>query len=281
MPDAPRVAITGASGFVARNLRKHLAGYRLLSFSRSKFRPLKNEKAVVTDYSSRKRLASKLGSCEVLVHLVGIGASGGRRSCTDVNAGLTSAVVDAAKSAKIRQVVFLSGLGVSPANPADYFISKLQAERIIRASGLDYTIFRPSFIVGQGGYLAELLNDQAKGGRILIPGDGKYTLQPVSIHDVVRIIQSSFLNKKFLKKTLDLVGPDAVTFEDFVKLFCRKRPTRVSKIPLERCLKSAFTDKNSAYGMDDLNLFYGGYVGNFKKLQKAYGAPIKPAKDFL
>jgi len=281
MLDAPRVAITGANGFVAKNLRKHLAGYRLLSFSRSRFRPLRNEKAVVTDYSSKKQLASKLGSCDILVHLVGIGASGSRRSYADVNAGITSAVVDAAKSAKIRQVVFLSGLGVSPDNPTGYFVSKLRAEEAIRASGLDYTIFRPSFIVGRGGYLAELLNGQIKKGRVLIPGDGKYTLQPISIRDVVKIIQSSFLNRKFLKKTLDLVGPDAVTFEDFVKLFCRKKPARISKIPLERCLRSAFTDKNSAYGTDDLNLFYGGYAGNFKKLQKAYGAPIRSARDFL
>lgn len=277
----PSVAITGAGGFVARNLRRHLADYRLLSFSRNKFRPLKNEKAVVTDYSSQKRLASKLRSCDILVHLAGIGESSSRYSCTDVNTNLTSAVISAAKSARIKQVIFLSGLGASSSNPTEYFISKFQAERVIRASGLGYTILRPSFIVGHDGYLERLLNDQVKGGRVLVPGDGQCILQPISIHDVVRIIQSSFLNKKFLKKTLDLVGPDAVTFENFVRLFCKNKPAKISKVPLERCLQSAFADKNPAYGIGDLNLFYGGHVGDFEKLQKAYGDPIGSVRDFL
>ena len=276
----PSIAITGANGFVAKNLRKHLTDYQLVSFSRKKFKPLKNEKAITTDYSSQKQLVSKLKSCDILIHLIGIGENN-QYSYMDVNTNLTSTIINAAKLAKIKQIIFLSGLGASSTNPMDYFVSKFQAEKIIRTSGLDYTIFRPSFIIGKNDYLTKLLNNQIKKGSVFIPGDGKYVLQPISIHDVVKIIQNSFLNKKFLKKTLDLVGPDTISFENFVKLFCKKKSTKTSKVPLETCLKNAFTDQNSIYSIDDLNLFYGGYVGNFTKLKKTYNNSITSVKDFL
>ena len=272
----PTVAITGAGGFVAKNLRKHLSDLKLYSFSRKALRPLAHEKIIRTDYSSHTKLASKLQDCDVLVHLIGIG--GDDMSCT-VNVDLTSIVTRAAELAGIKHVIFLSGLGVSPSNPSPYFISKLRAERIICTSRIDHTIFRPSFIIGADDYLTKLLNKQARTGTIIIPGTGRYTLQPISIHDTVRIIRDSFLNKRFLNKTLDLVGPQMITFESFVRL-CAKS-ARISRVPLEDCLSRAFAGKGAVYSLGDLNLFYGGYLGDYAKLQKAYGAPIKAAKDFV
>lgn len=276
-----RVAITGATGFVAKNLRRRLSDLRICSVSRRMFRPLAHEEAVTTDYSSHEKLASDIQDCDVLVHLAGIGEGGSRSVYEHVNVDLTSAVVSAAKSAKIMQIIFLSGLGVSNSNPSDYFASKLRAERIIRASGIGHTIFRPSFILGADDYLTRLLDRQIRTGKLFVPGDGKYVLQPISIHDVTKIIRSSLLNKKFLNRTFDLVGPQTIAFGDFAKLYCEKRPAKVSTVPLEACLRDVFSNKRPLYTMGILNLFYGGYVGNFAKLQRAYGGPIRAVRDFL
>ncbi len=280
MPNSPSIAITGAGGFVATNLRESLGDLRLLSFSRNALTPLKNERLIRTDYSSHEQLSSQLRSTDVLVHLIGIGGDSNGSRCADVNANLTSRIVRAAKSAKVKQIVFLSGLGASGGSTA-YFISKLQAERAIRESGIVYTIFRPSFIIGRDDYLTRLLNRQIKAGTVCIPGDGRYILDPISVHDVVAIIRDSFMNKKFFKKTLDLVAPKAITFRALVALYCKNKHVRISKIPFDDCLRDALTGQNPVYSVDDLDLLCGGYLGNFEELHEAYGGPVRSAEDFL
>ena len=281
----PLIAVAGARGFVAGNLRKRLSGnHRLVGLSRKKFAPLKNERAVSADYADPERLGSDLGGCDVLVHLVGVGDLQQRRHTAaatgpgggDVNADVTAALVAAARTAKVRQIIFLSGLGVSPATTASaYFASKLRAERIIRDSGIDFTIFRPSFIVGKDDYLTKSLNRQiAKTGRVAVPGGGGYRIQPVRVSDAVEIIADSVLNPRFMNRTFDLVGPDTISFKRYAESFCRGRPAKASSVPLEECLYAALHDRRPVYGLDDLCILCGSYTGDFDGLRRAFGRPV-------
>ena len=288
----PLIAVAGARGFVAGNLRKRLSGnHRLVCLSRKKFAPLKNERAVSADYADPERLGSDLGGCDVLVHLVGVGdlqqrrhrqrrhrhtAAAGPGCGDDVNTDVTAALVAAARTAKVRQIIFLSGLGVSPATTASaYFASKLRAERIIRDSGIGFTIFRPSFIVGKDDYLTKSLNRQiAKTGRVAVPGAGGYRIQPVRVSDAVEIIADSVLNPRFMNKTFDLVGPDTISFKRYAESFCRGRPAKASSVPLEECLYAALHDRRPVYGLDDLCILCGSYTGDFDGLRRAFGRPV-------
>lgn len=273
------VAITGATGFVAKNLRRRLAkNHRLVSLSRKAFRPLRNEEAVATDYSDSAALRRVLQACEVLIHLIGAGERVAGASHDAVNAGITSAVVEAAKP-KVRQIIFLSGLGASAGSTSEYFRSKFRAERIIRDSGTGFTVFRPSFIIGRNDYLTRLLNGQIRRGMVVIPGNGRCVIQPILISDVVKIVEASILNPKFLCKTFDLVGPEEMAFEKYVRLFC-KTGTDISKMPLETCLRNALAGR-PPYSLDDLGILYGGYRGNFGKLQRAFCGPIGRVGDRL
>lgn len=286
------VAVTGARGFVATRLRRLLSpSFRLVGLSRGSFAPMKNETAVTAaDYSDTSALASHMRGCDAVIHLVGTdgrggGGDSGPGSYADVNAGVTSRVADAARRAGAKQIVFLSGLGASATNPSEYFASKFRAEQLIRGSGTGYTIFRPSFIVGKGDYLTRSLNRQIRRrGAVAIPGDGKYLLQPILASDAVGIIRDSLLNKRFLNKTLDLVGPKPMTFSRYVTLFCKNKDgAKISKIPLADCLRNALRDPRGAvYSLEDLAIFYGGYMGDFDRLQRAFGGgTISPVGDFL
>src|SRR3989344_4571809 len=127
-----QVVVTGASGFVAKNVRKYLSdnNVKLISISRKNFKKFKNEK----------------------------------------------------------KIIYTSGLGVSKNTTLGYFISKYKAERQIIDSKLDYTIFRPSYIVGKGDLFTKYLKKQIKAGQIQIPGSGNYSIQPIYIDDVSKII---------------------------------------------------------------------------------------------
>ena len=51
----------------------------------------------------------------------------------------------------------------------------------------------------------------------MIPGSGKYIIQPISIVDVCRVINVALDAKNFSKKTVDLVGPKKISFKKFLE----------------------------------------------------------------
>ena len=112
------------------------------------------------------------------------------------------------------------------------------------------------------------LKKQIKKGEIQIPGSGNYSIQPIYINDVSKIISKSLIDKNFKKQTLDLVGPESISFQKYVKLFSKKTRTRIKKISLESAYHDAISNPRSEFGVDDLNLLVGDFKGNYRKLQK-------------
>jgi NADH dehydrogenase len=265
-----QIVITGASGFVARNLRKYLSekNIKLISISRNDFKKFKNEYKVISKNYDEKILLSKIKNSDALIHLVGVGKQSIKTDYDMINVEFTKHIVNLSKKAKIKKFVFTSGLGVSSNTSLGYFISKYKAEKLIVNSGLNYTIFRPSYIVGKDDLFTKYLKKQIKKGKIDIPGSGTYSIQPIYINDVVKIILQSVLQTKFRNKIIDLVGPDCITFEKYVKLFSKGTKTSIRKINLEDVYHTAITNSNSDFGVDDLNILIGNFKGNHNKLRK-------------
>ena len=265
-----QIVVTGASGFVARSLRKYLSeqNVNLISISRKNFKQFKNEQKIVSEKYTEHDLLSKIKKSDALVHLVGIGKQSTKIDYNMINVEFTKKIVNLSKKSKIKKIVFTSGLGVSPNSSLGYFISKYKAEQLIENSGLNYTIFRPSYIVGKDDLFTKHLQKQIKKKKILIPGSGNYSFQPIYINDVVKIIFQSILEPKFKNKILDLVGPQHITFEKYVKLFSKGTKSSIQKIKLEDAYHSALTNPNSDFGIDDLNILVGNFKGDYNKLRK-------------
>ena len=265
-----QIVITGASGFVARNLRKYLSekNIKLISISRNDFKKFKNEYKVISKNYDEKILLSKIKNSDALIHLVGVGKQSIKTDYDMINVEFTKHIVNLSKKAKIKKFVFTSGLGVSSNTSLGYFISKYKAEKLIVNSGLNYTIFRPSYIVGKDDLFTKYLKKQIKKGKIDIPGSGTYSIQPIYINDAVKIILQSVIQTKFRNKIIDLVGPDCITFEQYVKLFSKGTKTSIRKINLEDVYHTAITNSNSDFGVDDLNILIGNFKGNHNKLRE-------------
>jgi len=265
-----RIAITGSNGFVAKNLRKVLNNYKIPSMclARKNFKNYSLETKVISSDYNENKILPKLKKCDALVHLIGIGKQTVNSDYLSVNVELTRKMVKLCKKAKIKKIIFNSGLGTCKNSSVGYFISKYKAEQEIVNSGLDYTIFRPSYIIGKDDLLTKNLNAQIKKGKIVIPGSGKYNLQPIFVTDVAEIILQSISSKKYSNKILDLVGPEIITFEKFVKIFINKKKVRMQKINLESAFYDAIHNPKSYYGVDDLNILLGNFIGDFKKLKK-------------
>ncbi len=265
-----QVVVTGASGFVAKNLRKYLSenDVNLISISRNNFRTYKNEQKIISKDYKEKFILKKIKNSNALIHLVGIGKQSVEIDYEMINVELTKHIVNLAKKAKIKKIVYNSGLGVSSKTSVGYFISKYKAEKIIVNSGLNYTIFRPSYIVGKDDLFTKFLKKQIKIKTIEIPGSGQYSIQPIFINDVVKILFQSITEKKFGNKIIDLVGSEYLTFEKYVKLFCRGNKIKIKKVNLENAYYNAINNKKSNFGIDDLNILVGDFKGNYNQLEK-------------
>jgi len=271
------VAVTGANGFVGKNVRKFLYKnkVRVLGISRKNFGKYSTETKAQSKNLLEQRLQKKLKNYDALIHLIGIGVESSGSTFEEINVNLTKNTIKLCKKSGIKKIIYISGLGVSKNNTSSYFASKYKAEQEIISSGLDYTIFRASYIIGKTDHLTKSLSKQMKKGVIIIPGSGKYQLQPIFVEDVAKIILKSILEKKFSKKILDLAGPRKISFEDFVKLFSKNTKVKFKKINL----KNAYDE--GTYSSESLDLLIGDYTSDMTQLQKLASIKLTPVEKFL
>ena len=271
------VAVTGANGFVGKNVRKFLYKnkVRVLGISRKNFAKYSTETKAQSKNLLEQRLQKKLKNYDALVHLIGIGVESSGSTFEEINVNLTKNAIKLCKKSDIKKIIYISGLGVSKNNTSNYFTSKYKAEQEIINSGLDYTIFRASYIIGKTDHLTKSLSKQMKKGVIIIPGSGKYQLQPIFVEDVAKIILKSILEKKFSKKILELVGPRKISFEDFVKLFSKNTKVKFKKINL----KNVYDE--GTYSSESLDLLIGDYTSDMTQLQKLASIKLTPVEKFL
>jgi len=248
------VVISGAKGFVGKNLRKFLSKNKISSIPLSRNHFKKNQ-------------FPSLKSTSHFIHLAGIGSESiDQDSFVKVNIELTKTVINLCKKNNIKNIIYLSGLGVSKNSCSSYFISKFKAEQLIKKSGLHYTIFRPSYILGNDDYLTKNISKQILKKQVLIPGSGKFILQPISIDDACLCINIALHSSKFLNKTFDLVGPKKSSFQKLIKKSISPK-IKIKKIDLELAYQKALNNTNFEYGVEELNILVGNYVGNHNKLQ--------------
>ena len=272
-----RVAVTGANGFVGKSVRKFLYKNKVsvLGISRKNFDKYSTETNVQSKNLLEQLLQKKLKNYDAMVHLIGIGVESPESTFKEINVNLTKNVIKTCKKSGIKKIIYISGLGVSKNNTSSYFASKYKAEQEIINSGLDYTIFRASYIIGKTDHLSKSLSKQMKKGTIIIPGSGKYQLQPIFVEDVAKIILESILRKKFSNKILDLVGPKKISFEDFVKLFSKNTKVKFKKINL----REAYDE--GTYSSESLDLLTGDYTSDVRHLQKLTSIKLTVVEKFL
>lgn len=135
----------------------------------------------------------------------------------EVDARGNERLVAAAKEAGVKQYIYLSGAGAAADGRYHWLRSKWQAEEAIRASGLRYTIIRPSWVYGPED---KALNRFANFARMLpvmpVIGNGKQRLQPVFLNDVVKAVTTSLDSEQAANQTFEIGGPDVMTMDEII-----------------------------------------------------------------
>ena len=182
----------------------------------------------VTDAASLRRAVS---GCDAVVHLVAI-IAGRPADFERVMAQGTRDLVAAAKDEGVSRFVLMSALGVGARtkDTVPYYRAKWAMEEAVNGSGIDYVIFRPSFIFGRDGGLLPQFVRMAKYLPVTpVVGPGTQRLQPIWVDDVAEYFGEAFRRTEGLNRTFEIGGPDAPTWNELWERLKRvlgaRRPT--------------------------------------------------------
>lgn len=139
--------------------------------------------------------------------------------------GNTRTLLAAAGEAGIGRIVHISITNASEESPLPYFRSKGILEREIRESKLSFAIVRPTVIFGAEGILINNIAWLLRRFPVfLVPGSGRYRLQPASVEDVADIAVAAGQSDENV--TVDAAGPEVFTFEELVRLIAATLSSR-------------------------------------------------------
>lgn len=239
------ILVTGGTGFVGRHLVSHLRrlGHPVRVLVRPKNIPkwIASEGAtpVVGDILNPDSLLQAMEDVSTVVHLVGIIAETKYATFDQIHVEGTRNVVTAAKTAGARRYLHMSALGTRPHARSKYHQTKWAAEEIVRASSLEWTIFRPSLIYGPDDHLSEVFLSMTRfplGWLQLygIPclGGGENRVQPVSADEVASAFTLALTHSNAIGKTYDLCGPEPLLFRDFLKAILEAHEIRSRYEPI-------------------------------------------------
>ena len=238
-----KIAIAGANGAVGQAILRRAAESAELTLvaavrsahAADEIRPLlgHGSSAVQISYSDPASLDAALQGSSAAIHLAGILFERTDSSYLQGNVESARGVVDAAKRCGVQKVVLISAIGADEASANGYYRTKGQAEALVRASGLRYTILRAPLLLGPETEGTAALVRHASGGKAKLIGGGRHFQQPLYVDDLARAALAAARPSVADNLTLDLVGPVSLPDRELVERTARAlgREVRIASIP--------------------------------------------------
>jgi len=234
------IFLTGGSGFVGTALREQLAGsaWSLRGVLRNPAGSGAGDGFVAGDLLEPDSYRAALEGADAVVHLAALTGKAAPADYARVNVEGTRKLIEACKQAGVAQLIHVSTIAAGYADQRHYAYaqSKAEAERLVRESGLAFTIVRPTVVLGADSPIWGTLRMIASLPVIPLPqGKAPVSLQPVMVQDVARAIALVLEEQRFDGETLDLGGADPETFRHFlgeVRRAVAGKPAPVVAVPL-------------------------------------------------
>ncbi len=287
--------ITGANGVLGKALIRRLAeiphpgGERVRALVRGRGQAAVLDGLPVNvlqvDYGDPDSLADAVKGAAAVVHLAGALQPRSGERLHEANAGTTRSVVAAARAAGVRRFVYLSAPGAELASPNQYLRSKALAESAIRRGGFQAVVFRVPMVLGADTPSAGTLLHLA-GRRVapLVRG-GRVRIQPVALADVTGAIQWALEVETPPVRTLDLMGPDTLTYVELL----RRASARIGRRPLVLGVPGWLAEGTAvmagrlgwAWNRTLFDTLFNEHLGDATEIRRLLPFPLTPVDDML
>jgi NADH dehydrogenase len=240
------ILLIGGNGFVGRTLAAQLqsAGYSVLipTSHLAAGRDLRLlpkvhlEDADIHEFDQLQELCSRVSSSGAVINLVGVlhdkPAQPYGKIFQAAHVDLPKNIITAMQMHGLKRYLHMSALGANSNGPSMYQRSKGDGEAAVKASSLDWTIFRPSVIFGAQDQFINLFAKLTKLFPVMPLANYGAQFQPVSVDDVATAFVSALNMPMTIHQTYDLVGPTIYTMKEIVELAKRKVGASCAIIPV-------------------------------------------------
>ena len=283
-PEPRRVLLTGASGFVGREILRQLlaSGREVVAISRHPRAETVPPGViqVAADITGEGWLRWCDG-CGAAIHLVGIIREVRTSGVTFERAHriATERVIAGCKKLGIRRLLHMSALGSRAGAATPYHRTKWQAEEAVRASGLEWTIFRPAPIFGPGdGFSTSIAAAMRRIPVFPVFGDGTTRLQPIAVDEVAHCFVNALELRGTAGQSYDLGGPEALSYDEVLRRIARalglRRMLLHLPVGLSRLLVSAVQHlPNAPITLDQLTMLLEGSTCDASVTAMTVGVP--------
>jgi NADH dehydrogenase len=227
------VLVTGAAGFVGRHAIPPLieAGHSVVALVRTGDAaesvvgrlPAAQRQAVETrigDLTRPETLGPAMAGVDAVVHLVAIPRDFNHGADLRlVNTEGTRALVAAMKGAGVGRLVHMGAMGVVDDPTLHYASSKAKAEALVRESGLEWTILKPSLQFGEGDGFFNIIASLVRmsPGIVPVPGNGSARFQPIHVDDVATVVVKALADSATVGGAFELGGPRYWTYREITR----------------------------------------------------------------
>lgn len=222
-----KVFITGSNGFLGKEVVKILKSqYQVIGFDVQS----QDQSAMSIDYVSGNMLDKSsfdksLNNVDAIIHLAGIMQPQVRAKIAKYEDNIigTRNLIEVCQNKGIKRFIFVSTNAVNYAHDG-YAKSKLESEKIVRQSGLDYTIIRPTMIYGQASHDFQKIKQMIVNWPWLFTVGETGKFQPISVYDVALVIKKCLESNLSVGQTYSVGGKDSFTLKSFylsLQRYCR------------------------------------------------------------
>ncbi len=242
------IAVAGGTGFVggeiARELRRR--GRHVIVFS-SRGEAARGQlpddieirTADVRDTNSLQAALHDVDELVISLAFPGLPVEQPKKGHTfdEVDAAGTEHLVAAGKVAGVGRVVYISGAGAGHDADKHWFRAKARAEDAVRASGMAWTIIRPTWVYGPGDVsLNRFLGFARALPFVPMTNFGSQQLAPVFVHDVAALAADSLEQEAASEQTFEIGGPEAMTMREVLQRAMAVAGTRRLLLPAPAAL---------------------------------------------
>lgn len=182
------LALTGASGFVGGHLLDQAlaAGHRVQALTRA-VQPARDGVRWIEGALDRPdSLAALVAGADAVVHVAGVVKASTRAGFATGNIDGTRAMLTAAATAGVKRFIHVSSLAAREPGLSSYGWSKAEAERLVEAAPLAWTIVRPPAVYGPGDLDQLDVFRLARRGLALLPPPGR--MSAIMVTDLAALL---------------------------------------------------------------------------------------------